>query len=73
MPRPRLEKAELFIVHLIHLAEKFDHHAVGVLVIDRNIVPDDMPQRSPGERDLVFGQKIAGAFDSDQSRTSNAI
>ena len=63
MPGPPLEKAELFVVHLIHLAEEFDHDAIGILVIDRNIVPNDMPVRSPGERDLVLGQKIAGAFD----------
>ena len=48
---------------LIHLAEELDHHAIRILMIDRNIVPDNMPQRSPGERDLVLGQKIAGAFD----------
>src|SRR5271166_2526713 len=63
MPRPRLEKAELFVVHLIHLAKEFDHDAIGALVIDRNIVPDDMPERSPGERDLVLGQEIASALD----------
>src|SRR6516165_3434888 len=63
MPWPRLEKAELFVVHLVHLAEELDHHAVGVPVIDRDIVPDDMAERSPGERDLVLGQKIAGALD----------
>jgi hypothetical protein len=55
MPRPRLEKAELFVVHLIHLAEEFDHDAVGIAVIDRNIVPDNVAQRPPGERDLVLG------------------
>src|ERR1700758_1854038 len=39
MPGPRLEKAELFVVHLIHLAEEFYHDAVRAPVIDRNIVP----------------------------------
>src|SRR5262249_39421093 len=63
VPRPRLEKAELFVVHLIHLAEEFDHHAIGIAVIDCNIVAYYMPQRSPGERDLVLGQKIGSAFD----------
>jgi hypothetical protein len=32
-------------------------------MIDRNIVPDNMPERSPSERDLVLCQKIGSAFD----------
>ena len=63
MPGPRLEKAELFVVHLIHFAEKFDDDPIRTPVIDRNIVSNDVAARSPGERDLVFGQQIAGAFD----------
>ena len=63
MPWPRLEKAELFVVHLVHFAEKLDHDAVGVPVIDRDIVPDDVAERSPGELDVALGQEIAGAFD----------
>src|SRR5579872_5164575 len=58
MPRPRLEIAELLVVHLIHLAEKLDHHAIRIAVIDRNIMSDDVAERSPGQRDLVLGQKI---------------
>src|SRR5215472_9489562 len=63
VPRPRLEKAQLLVVHLIHLAEESDYDPVGVSVIDRNVVPDDMAERSPGQRDLVLRQKIASAFD----------
>src|SRR5204863_4532124 len=63
MPRSWLEKAELFVVHLIHFAEELDHDAIGVPVIDRDIVPDDVAERSPGELDIVLGQEIAGTLD----------
>src|SRR3984885_2246334 len=63
MPWPRFEKAKLLVVHLIEFAEEFDRHAVGVLVIDRDVVPDNVTQRPPGQLDVSFGEEIAGAFD----------
>ena len=73
MPRPRLEKAELFVVHLIHFAEKFDDDPVRAPVVDRNIVPDDVAKRSPGQRILFLANRSLARLISDQSRTSNAI
>ena len=35
-------------------AIEFDHHAIRVLVIDRDIVPDNVAQRSPGEMDIAL-------------------
>src|SRR5262249_12174376 len=63
MPGPRLEKAELLVGHLIHFAEKLDHHAVGTLVIDGDVVADNVAQRAPGQLDLVLGEEIAGSLD----------
>src|SRR5262249_45587363 len=42
VPGARLEKAELLVVHLVHLAEEFDHHAVRTLMIDRDVVTDNV-------------------------------
>ena len=60
-------------MHLVHLAEKFDDDAVGVLVIDRDVMADDVTHRPPGELDLFFANRSLARLMSDQSRTSNAI
>ena len=63
VPGPRLEEAELLVEHLVHVAEKLDHHAVGIVVIDGDVVADDVADRPPGELDVVARQEIAGALD----------
>src|SRR5262249_48562305 len=47
VPGPRIEIAERLVLHLIHLAEELDAHLVGVAMIDRNIVADDVPAGPP--------------------------
>jgi hypothetical protein len=37
-------------------------------VIARNIMPNDVPERSPGERDFVLGYRSLARLMSDQSR-----
>src|SRR5271166_1350843 len=38
VPGPRLEIAELLVLHLIELAEQFDHLIVGIAVIGGDVV-----------------------------------
>src|ERR1700685_4441738 len=47
VPRPRIEIAQRLVLHLVHLAEELDPHLVGIAVIDRDIVADDMAARGP--------------------------
>src|SRR5438105_3164072 len=49
MPRPRLEVAELLVLHLVELTEKLDHLLVRIAVIGRDIVAGTMAQRSPDD------------------------
>src|SRR5262249_42063890 len=42
MPGTRVEVAELLVLHLIHLAEDLDPHQVGIAVIGRDVVADDV-------------------------------
>src|SRR5215831_3272232 len=43
MPGARIEIAERLVLHQVHLAEELDSHLVGVAVIDRDVVADDVP------------------------------
>jgi hypothetical protein len=63
VPRPRLEESEILVEHLIHVAEELYCHAVGVLMIDRDVMADDVADRPPSEQDVVARQQIAGARD----------
>src|SRR5256714_10853599 len=38
MPGPRLEITELFVLHLIELAEELDHLLVRIAVVGRNVM-----------------------------------
>src|SRR3984957_16570669 len=55
VPRPRVEIAQRLVFHLIHLAEELDAHLVGVAVIDRDIVADDVAARAPDQMNVVAG------------------
>ena len=60
MPGSWLEETELLVVDLVELTEKLDHHAVGILVINGDVVADDVADRSPGEPDVVFCRSKSG-------------
>src|SRR5262245_23031358 len=63
MPRPRLEIAELLVVHQVDVGEELDGDAVGILVIDRDVVPDEVPDRTPEQLDVLACEEVAGAVD----------
>src|SRR6202035_3384930 len=63
VPWPRIEIAERLVLHLVHLAEELDAHLVGVAMIDRDIVADDVAARAPDQMDVVAGQRFGGALD----------
>src|SRR5262245_64755689 len=63
MPGTRVEIAQRLVLHLIHLGEELDPHLVGVAVIDRDVVADDMAAGTPHQSDTVLGQPLAGYLD----------
>jgi hypothetical protein len=63
VPRPRLEIAEVLVVHDVEIGEELDRDAVGVLVVDRDIVADQVPDRTPEQLDVLAREKVAGAVD----------
>src|SRR6476469_7620879 len=63
VPGPRLEIAELLVMHLVEIGEELDRDAVGILVIDRDVVPDQVADRPPEQLDVLAGEEVAGAGD----------
>src|SRR5262245_53308627 len=63
MPRPRLEIAELLVEHQVDVGEELDGDAVGILVIDRDVVPDEVPDRAPEQLDVLAREEVAGTVD----------
>ena len=63
VPRPRLEIAELLVVHQVEIGEELDRDAVGVLVIDRDVVSDEVADRTPKQLDVLAREEVAGAVD----------
>src|SRR5579862_8981953 len=63
MPRPRVEIAERLVAHLVHLAKELDADLVGVAVIDRDIMADNMSARTPHQMDIVLGQRFGSTLD----------
>ena len=61
MPRPRIEIAERLVLDLVHLAEQLDANIVGVAVIGRDVVADDVAARAPDQLDVVLAEEIASA------------
>src|SRR6516164_10830403 len=59
MPGPRLEIAELLVLHLIELAEQFDHLIVRIAVIGGDVVARAVAQRSPDDRNLLLPEQVA--------------
>jgi hypothetical protein len=63
VPWPRLEIAELLVVHDVEIGEELDRDAVGILVVDRDVVADQVADRTPEQLDVLLAEKIAGAVD----------
>src|SRR4029077_7269723 len=53
VPRPRIEIAQRLVLSLIHPREELDAHLVGIAVIDRDIVADDVAAGTPDQMDVV--------------------
>src|ERR1700733_4233839 len=66
MPGPRLKIAELFVEHLVELAEEFDDLIVGIAMIGGDIMPRPMPQRPPDDRYLPLPEQVAGILQMDE-------
>src|SRR5688572_9210917 len=58
MPGARIEKAERLVAHLVHLAIEFDTHVVGVSMIGRDVMADDVAARPPYQPDFVLGEEV---------------
>src|SRR5262249_49618062 len=63
VPRAWIEPAERLVLHLVHLAKQLDPHVVGVAVVGRNVVADDVARRPPHQVDVVLGEEVAGTVD----------
>ena len=63
VPRPRLEVAELLVLHLVELGVELDHVIVGVVVVGRDVVARPVAQRSPDDRDRLLAEQLAGVLD----------
>src|SRR5215472_8130959 len=59
VPGPRLEIAELLVLHLVELAKQFDHLIVGIAVIGGDVVARAVAQRSPDDRNLLLPEQVA--------------
>ena len=74
MPGARIEIAERLVLDLVHLGEHFDAHHVGVAVIGRDVVADDVAARAPDQMDLVARRASRRrVWISGQSITSKAM
>src|SRR5262249_18209525 len=60
VPGPRLEIAQLFGGHPVELGEELHDVIVGIAVIDRNVMADDVAHRAPQDRTLVLAERLAG-------------
>src|SRR5215471_16458800 len=63
MPWARVEIAERLVFHLVHLGEELDPDLVGVAVIDRDVVADDVAPGAPHQVDVVPGEPFGGSLD----------
>lgn len=62
VPRLRFEIAQRFILHLVEFDEEFDHEAVRIGMIDRNVVARAVAQRPPRDRDFLLTEDVAGCM-----------
>src|SRR5262245_2034730 len=63
MPGTRVAIAQRLVLQLVHLSEELDSDLVGVAMIDRDVVADDVTAGTPDQMDVVLGEPLAGALD----------
>jgi hypothetical protein len=63
MPRPGIEIAEFFVLHLVELDVELHVLVVGVSMVDRDVVPRPMTHRPPIDRHLAERKQLAGILD----------
>jgi hypothetical protein len=59
VPGPRIEIAELVVLHLVELGVELDHPVVVVAVEGGEVVPGAKTHRPPDDRNLPLAEKIA--------------
>src|SRR6516162_7859174 len=62
VPGPRIEIAELLILHLVEFDIELDRVVVRVAVIGRDVVAGAVPHRAPEQLDLLGGEHLAGVL-----------
>src|SRR5262249_4924959 len=62
VPGARVEIAERLVLHEVHLAEELDPNLIGVAVIDRDVVADDVAAGPPDPMTVVRGEPFAGSL-----------
>src|SRR5262245_1707183 len=60
VPGTRLEIAELLVEHQIHAVVELDQMAIGIVVIDRDVMAGPVADRSPENLSAVAAQEVAG-------------
>src|SRR5580704_16529736 len=63
MPGTRLEIAEALVLHLVEFAIELHDLAVGITMINKDIVADDVAARSPDQMIVVAAEEVARALD----------
>src|SRR5262249_11182834 len=58
VPRARIEVAKVLVLHLVHLAENFDAHEVGVAVVGRDVVADNVAAGTPDKMHVVVREGV---------------
>src|SRR3569833_2844596 len=59
VPWPRIEVAELLILHLVELGVEFDHPVVVIAMERRDVVARSESHRSPDDREFPFPDQVA--------------
>src|SRR5262245_34106838 len=59
VPGPRIEIAELLVLHLVELGEHFDHLPVRIEVDRPTVVAWAKPHRSPDDLDVLATEQVA--------------
>jgi hypothetical protein len=62
MPGPRIEIAELLVLHLVQFGIELDGLAVRIAVENRDVVPRSEPHRPPDDLDVLLPEQIAGGL-----------
>ena len=62
MPGPRIEIAELLVLHLVELDVELDGVLVRIAVIGGDVVAGPVPHRPPQQPDVLMREHLAGGL-----------